>query len=379
MERLPGDGWKEALEVYKAQADDLHAGRTPRVKSDGLSVADLCNRFLTAKLRKLEAGELSPRSFQEYRQTTDRLIEEFDKTRLVDDLASDDFERCRADIAKRCGPVRLGNEITRIKSVFKYAVDNGLIERSVRFGSEFRKPDKSVMRRHRADNGKKLFTVHELGLMLDVLDGKEVNIRVDEKTGEPVTVKLKADPQLRAAILLGINAGAGNTDVANLQRRHLDLKDGWLNYPRGKTGIARRVPLWAETVEALKVTIAGRPEPKNKADENCVFLNSRRRSGTRLVSVGDSSHTDYVCRAFGKLLRKLEINGRKNLGFYSLRHSFATIGLQTADRDAVKALMGHAEGDMLAVYDETGPSDERLQAVVQHVHDWLFGKEGGAK
>lgn len=27
--RVPGDGWKEALGLYKAQADDLHAGRTP--------------------------------------------------------------------------------------------------------------------------------------------------------------------------------------------------------------------------------------------------------------------------------------------------------------------------------------------------------------
>jgi hypothetical protein len=43
--RVEGDGWKEALELYKAQADDLHAGRIPRVKSDGLTVMDLCNRF----------------------------------------------------------------------------------------------------------------------------------------------------------------------------------------------------------------------------------------------------------------------------------------------------------------------------------------------
>jgi hypothetical protein len=35
LTRVPGDGWKEALELYKAQADDLHAGRTPRVKATG--------------------------------------------------------------------------------------------------------------------------------------------------------------------------------------------------------------------------------------------------------------------------------------------------------------------------------------------------------
>src|SRR6516162_6314065 len=56
LERVVGDGWKEALEIYKTQADDLHAGRTPRVKGDGLTIAHFCNRFLTAKMRQREAG-----------------------------------------------------------------------------------------------------------------------------------------------------------------------------------------------------------------------------------------------------------------------------------------------------------------------------------
>ena len=52
LEQLPGDEWwKPALELYLEQKDDLHAGRTPRAKSDGLTVADLCNHFLTAKFR----------------------------------------------------------------------------------------------------------------------------------------------------------------------------------------------------------------------------------------------------------------------------------------------------------------------------------------
>src|ERR1700732_2114814 len=58
LERIEGDGLKETLEGDKALADDLHAGRTPRVQSDGLTVADLCNRFLTSRLRKVEAGEM---------------------------------------------------------------------------------------------------------------------------------------------------------------------------------------------------------------------------------------------------------------------------------------------------------------------------------
>src|ERR1700692_1935612 len=44
--RVEGAGWEEALELYKARADDLHAGRTPRVSSDDLVLGELCDRFL---------------------------------------------------------------------------------------------------------------------------------------------------------------------------------------------------------------------------------------------------------------------------------------------------------------------------------------------
>src|SRR5258705_9141836 len=62
--------WQAALASFKARVDDAHAGRIrgtvvqEQEASDGLTVADLCNKFLTSKLRKVEAGELSPRSLQ---------------------------------------------------------------------------------------------------------------------------------------------------------------------------------------------------------------------------------------------------------------------------------------------------------------------------
>src|SRR5262245_44861895 len=148
--RIAGDGWEEALAEYKAVADDLHAGRTPRANVDGLTVADLCNRFLTSKLRRKDVGEITRRSFVDYKKTTDLIVAAFGANRLVDDLAADDFESLRASMARKWGPVRLGNAITRVKSAFKYGTDNGLIERAVRYGTEFRKPGKSVLRRHRA-------------------------------------------------------------------------------------------------------------------------------------------------------------------------------------------------------------------------------------
>jgi integrase len=70
-----------------------------------------------------------------------------------------------------------------------------------------------------------------------------------------------ASPQLKAMILLGINAGLGNTDCGRLPLSALDLERGWLTYPRPKTGVARRCPLWAETVEAIREALAERPGP----------------------------------------------------------------------------------------------------------------------
>lgn len=381
MVQLPYEAsWRAALDLFRLQRDDLFAGRAPRTKeTSGKVLGELCDRFLNSKRLKVDSGELSPRSYQEYKQTTDRLIKQFGPSRLIEDVTPSDFEELRSSIAKTCGPVRLGNEITRVKTIFKYAKKNNLIPEAVEFGSEFNKPDKATMRRHRAERGKKLFTSEELRLLLAAMEGKEV--KVADHEGKVKKIKLRPSALLRSIILLGLNAGAGNTDVANLLNKHLDLKTGWLNYPRGKTGIGRRVPLWPETVDAIKAAIAARPKPKKDADAECVFLTPRlngsvRTGGMRLVQLGKTSRVDYVCQEFGDLLRTLHINGREGLGFYSLRHTFATVGLQTGDRDAVKSLMGHADHDILSAYDETGPSDDRLQAVVDHVHGWLFGKGG---
>jgi integrase len=352
LTRIEGDGWKEALALYKAQADDLHVGRTPRVTGDELTIADLCNRFLTAKQRALEASEITARTFAEYRATTDRLVTTFGKSRLVDDLASDDFEALRANIAKAWGPVRLGNEVQRVRTVFKYGFESGLIEKPVRYGPQFKKPSKSVLRKHRVASGKRLFEADQLRTLIDA-------------AGVP----------LKAMILLGINCGFGNADVANLPSSAVDLERGWIKFPRPKTGIERRCPLWAETVQALKQAIAERPTPKLAADADLLFLTKfgKRWVRTTITERTDEGpkHTpvDSTGLEFGKLLREHSLK-RAGLGFYALRHTFRTIADATRDFPAVRLIMGHADGSIDAVYREH-IDDDRLTAVVEHVRKWL--------
>ena len=50
------------------------------------------------------------------------------------DLTPDDFRKLRASLAKGRGPVWLRNEMQRVRSIFKFAFDEGLILTPVRFG-----------------------------------------------------------------------------------------------------------------------------------------------------------------------------------------------------------------------------------------------------
>ena len=110
-----------ALKKYQEQKDALHAGRKPRGGAEGLTVEELGNRFLNAKAAARDAGELTPRSWLDYKAASDLIVQQFGKTRLVADLDPEDFADLRNKLAKKWGPVTLGNVIQRIRVVFKFA------------------------------------------------------------------------------------------------------------------------------------------------------------------------------------------------------------------------------------------------------------------
>ncbi len=91
------------------------------------------------------------------------------------------------------GPLTLANEMNRARVVFNYAYENEMVKDEIRFGAGFRRPSQKTIRLDRAAKGVRAFTVDELRLMIS-----------------------KAPLPLSAMILLGINAGLGNADVARL-------------------------------------------------------------------------------------------------------------------------------------------------------------------
>ncbi|HVS36835.1 MAG TPA: tyrosine-type recombinase/integrase [Gemmataceae bacterium] len=331
-----------ALAKYLAQKDALHAGRKPREAAAGVTVKDAANAFLNHKQARLDTGELSARTFAEYRETCNLIVSEFGKRRLLDDLDAADFTALRDKLAKKWGPVRLGNAVQRVRSVFKHALDAGLVDRPVRFGPGLTRPSAKVLRLHRAKQGAKLFTAAEVRSL----------------------IAAAAQP-LKAMLLLGANAGFGMADCGALPVSALDLAAAWVSFPRPKTGIPRRCALWPETVDALKEALKKRPEPKDPADAGLVFLTRQGRPWAKATA---SSPAVYKVSA---LMRRLAINGRKGLGFYTLRHVFRTVADEAKDQPAADFIMGHARDDMASVYRER-IGDERLKAVAEHVRAWLF-------
>jgi len=335
-----------ALQKYLDQRDDLHAGRRPRINGDGLTVVDLVNRYLSAKKLLVDSGEIRELTWIDNRKACGRVIECFGRDRLVDDLRPEDFERLRGVLSRTMGLRTIKTEMQRVRSLFRYAFDAGLTDKTVRFGPTFKNPSKMALDKLRLANGSKMFEAHEIRALLEA-----------------------AGDRLRAMVYLGINAGFGNFDCASLPLVAVDLDHGWINHPRPKTAISRRCPLWKETVEAVTIAIDGRPAARDPADENLVFLT---HFGRPYIRTTDNGYQDNMGCVFRELLAKLGLQ-QKGRGFYALRHSHRTISDEVRDQPAADHIMGHSDQTMAGHYRER-IDDERLRAVTDHVHKWLLGE-----
>ena len=327
-----------ALERWIADRDYLLAGKTPPGDKTALTVGDLANLYLEARDADVNAGELTVDAFECYRRTAKRLIETFGRRRQVIDLGPEDFRLLRTQLAKEYSPTTLTAEIARTRAFFNWAVKDERVDR-VRFGDALRAPSARTLLVARNASPAPMLEKADLRRIIDA-----------------------APNPLKACVLLGINAAFGPHDVATLPRDAVDLDGdgGWVAYPRPKTGVARRCPLWPETAKAIREALANRPKPVNSEHDYLAFLDP---AGMPIKRVG---------LAFRRHLEALKLYQPK-LGLYTLRRIFRTVADEVRDWPAIDLVMGHsrAPGDMGAVYRQT-IDDSRLQTVVARVHDWLY-------
>ena len=353
-----------ALEKYNAEVHEIQAGRDPRrtrghVSSGELSVYDMCNLYLARQQQRAKSGTVSSRHFSDCLRSCKLVTDHFGKFQSAAALKVADFQSFRASFPDTWGPTKVSNEISRIRSAFKWAADSELIPAMPNCGPDFRRPTKTVGRRdqqqRQAVRGGKLdFTAAEIRKLLKASSG-----------------------WLHACILLGINGGMGNADCGRLSTTFLDLESGWYDLPRHKTGVDRRFQLWAETITAIRAAMSQRPIAKNDAHDKLCFITKHRTPvwWESTSEKGVTSFRDSITRAFTALCTTCDV-ARSQRGFYSLRRTFETVAGGSKDQVAVDVVMGHSDASMAAVYRQ-GIDDQRLIDVGQHVHKWLFSATKG--
>ena len=361
-----------AMAKYVFQRDDLQAGRKPKpyppattpepqettpdaetAVDSGPAIHDLVNRFLSVKKQAVETGELAQRSFEMYERSGKAFSAYFGRGRQLANLDSEDFEKYRNHLSKGRSLVSLTNELRAVRIMFNFGwahliePEHKVAATPMKLKSWLKMPSKKAIRIEQSKKPARILEADELR-------------NVIAAAGVP----------LKAMILLGLNCGFGNNDIASLPETAVDLKSGWVDFPRPKTGIPRRCPLWPETVTAVQAALAKRPKAKDEAAKGKLFVTKYGAIFVR--SVNEGTQVDSIALEFGKLLRKLVLK-RKGLNFYCLRSVLETIGGDGGDQACVDALMGHVAkaDDMAAIYRKR-LNDSRRLAVVELVRLWLW-------
>lgn len=321
-----------ALKKYRDGQHYYDDGRKPPSEDQRLTIRDLVNQFLAHCESRVESGELTRSTFDAYYRVSAEIIEEFGRGAVVEDLRPTDFGKLRQRLAKGRGLVTLSNRIKRAKVVLLFAQRAELIDSRLRFGKLFDKPSKENLRRERNTRGRRDIPAVDVRRLIDA-------------AGTPA----------RCGILLGIQAGFGPTDCACLPLSAINLTGQWIDFPRPKTGVARRFPLWPETMRAIEACIESRLE--SKTDQ--LFISPQTRRGYQ---------SDWFSNQFRLLRDSLGLVGVA----YDLRRTFRTVADETLDGPAIDLVMGHADPSIGARYRQ-GVTDDRLLVVVNHVHAWLYG------
>jgi integrase len=342
----PWDDPEGALINYQRERKAWESGQNPREKIElkkalagqGLLLGDALNLFLEATFQRVERGELTLRSYLDYKATSEKILKGLDRREGINALQPDDWAKVYLAIAKGKGNTTIANEITRIKVMMNWLLENRYLDREPHYGSELTKPSKVAIRRSRANTGKKWFSSEEINTLL---------------TTDHLV--------LRAMILLGINCGYGNGDCSQLQLDWIDLKRGWIEYARPKTGVDRRAKLWPETITAITTWLDKRPRINN----SLVFVTRQGNAWS------DPDSADCaIAKAFKRISeeKKVYIAGR---GFYGLRRTFETIAGRTKDQVAVDFIMGHVDQSMAGIYRQE-IDDSRLTVVSEFVRNWVY-------
>jgi integrase len=295
----------QALREYDATKRDLYAGRKPKPPSDAadMTMREVVNRFLFDR-----KGVIEPDTYRQHRRALRRFVKWCGAGRAAVDLGPDDFSQYGRKLRAKLGGYAYNRERAAILAALNHADAQGWIERVPKLGAGFKRTPKSKLRAGKRD---RLLKPDDVNALLGV-----------------------AGPNLFGMILLGLNGGFGAKDCAALHWRDVDLDGAVLTFPRTKNNIPRTVPLWPETVDALRVLRRKRPH------DAIVFRTKR----------GLPWKGTAVAHAVRRLCRACELPLTKGVNLGACRHTFATYANEVRDTDARRHILGRLLPNLDDIY-----------------------------
>jgi len=320
-----------ALKRYINQASLLHHNQNSitKKKNTEMTLKTLSEMYLQHQLEKVQSDELSAGHYTDQTYCLNKFINSVGQFVKVRDISTLNLQKYRQKINKCYSSQRMNLNISAMKAMFHWAKKNDILTEI---------PNIDVISRSRIEHQQRyIFSSEELRTLLEL-----------------------ANIQMKAMIWLGLNCGFGCMDCSQLEWKDIDLKEGRVILGRGKTGILRDLPLWPETINALKDV--------SHKDGKLVFYTKHGKPmiSERYIGSGNSkkySSTNMVTTKFSRLLKKAELQVPRGTGFYTLRRTAATLAARSGDPFAVQRLLGHADLKMASRYvqDVSKQTDEVVE------------------
>ncbi len=253
----------------------------PQVVNGG-SVGDLIGKYLEQRRLKVEAGQLALSSYASDKYRLDAFRDYAKgRTRLAEVFSPEFLGAYRDHLLKEMGKGRLSavsvkHSLRTVKAMVLWAFDEELIPtlpRTVRKYADIRLPAPRP-EVYTADEVKTLYTA--------------------------------ASPRLRLYVLLGLNCGYTQSDIATLAYDMIDWESGVITRKRHKTEVESEHKLWGVTLRLLR-------EQANPKDTEFLLTSEHGNPlvRERIDANGKPLKTDSIGHAFSQVKAKLGWKDRR--------------------------------------------------------------------
>jgi len=273
-----------------------------------------------------------------YKDWLGRFIKDHPQLRIAD-FTIEKFAAWKLSLKERgYSPESINHYLGAVRAMFTFAEETDIVEKAPKL-----KRVRNDARPKAGSKEKPLYTPDDLQKLLE-----------------------KADPQMKAMIMLALNCGFGPKDIRDLTWSHFHGER--VTLPRTKTGVCQTYLLWRETrvllaeiqQERAKLIVRMAKRGVQHYDNGHVFM-------TRFWKPWNK---DAVAEQFRKLCKKA---GIPCYGFYRLRHCASTAMSLVATPHVHRKFMRHSQLQQQVTYTHT--PDAEVDKAILKTKGKLLGKE----